>query len=188
MALEGKLTLLREERKEDLPLLLELRNDLDTQGWSKTLPPDYTLPMYEKQFEGREFSFDRYDGRFVIEHKKSGQIAGNIRYYWLDPRMSVTIGIAVSKSFWGTGVAYDAQEILLHFLFIELGLRVVRLWTHSGNVHAIKLAERSGFQIAARRRQSIIKNGQLFDNIVMDLLREEYFANHPELTDELPPL
>lgn len=46
MPLEGELVILREERPEDMNLQVELRNDLETQAWSKTLPPDYTESMY----------------------------------------------------------------------------------------------------------------------------------------------
>ena len=87
-----------------------------------------------------------------------------------------------------TGAAYDAQELLLKFLFHELGLRVVRLYTQSGNVGAMKLAGKAGFQVSVRQREAIFKGGQRFDNIEMDLLREEYYALHPELEDNLPPL
>jgi hypothetical protein len=30
--------------------------------------------------------------------------------------------------------------------------------------------------------------GHLYDNLIMDLLREEFFANHPKMTDNLPEL
>ena len=45
MPLEGKLVILREERPEDMKFLVVLRNDLETQAWSKFLPPDYTEAM-----------------------------------------------------------------------------------------------------------------------------------------------
>jgi len=77
---------------------------------------------------------------------------------------------------------------MLKFLFLELGLRVVRLYTHAGNPRAVKLAEKAGFQVSARQRQAIFKNGELYDNLIMDLLREEYFARHPQLVDNLPSL
>jgi RimJ/RimL family protein N-acetyltransferase len=186
MGLEGALVILREETEADQPALVALRNDLATQAWSKTLPPDYTLPMYLKRFQQREFSFERDDGRFVIIHKETGQFAGIISYTGLEPRWSAAIGIMVARPFWGSGVAFEAQELLLHFLFVELGLRVVRLFTHSGNPRAVRLGERSGFKVAFRQRQSIFKSGALLDNLSMDLLRSEYFARHPELTDALP--
>lgn len=188
MSLEGEIVILREERPEDMPFLVGLRNDLETQAWSKTLPPDYTEAMYLKRFESREFSFERSDGRFIIVHKESEEQAGTISYSGLRPRWSTSFGIMVAKKFWGGGVAYDAQEVLLGFLFQEMGLRVVRLFTHSGNPRAVHLAGKSGFKISMRQRQSIFKNGEQFDNLMMDLLREEYYAQHAELVDRLPPL
>jgi RimJ/RimL family protein N-acetyltransferase len=188
MALEGQLVILREERSEDMQPLVELRNDLETQAWGRTLPPDYTVPMYLKRFQDREFSFDRKDGRFIIESKSTHEFAGTIIYADLRPRWSTFIGIMLARKFWGGGFGYDAQELLLKFLFEELGLQVVRLFTHSGNPRAVGLAEKSGFKVSMRQREAIFKNGQVYDNLMMDLLREEYYAGHPDLTDHLPPL
>ncbi|MEJ2758967.1 MAG: GNAT family protein [Anaerolineales bacterium] len=188
MPLNGTKVRLREVRESDLPLLLALRNDLDTQGWSQTLPTDYTIVTYKKQFEEDTFSTKRTRARFVIETIDTNEVAGNISYYSLRPRYAVTIGIAIAKKFWSAGLAYDAQETLLHFLFEELGVRIVRLWTTGSNVQAIRLGERSGFKVAVRMREAIIRRGKLADNVVMDLLREEYYDLHPELEDHLPPL
>jgi RimJ/RimL family protein N-acetyltransferase len=188
VALEGERTVLREEREEDVKPLAALRNDLETQAWSKTLPPDYTEAMYMRRYQDREFSYDRTDGRFIIMSKETGDFAGTISYTGLQPRWSATIGIMLEKKFWGSGFAYDSQEVLLEFMFQELGLRVVRLYTHSGNERAVRLAEKSGFRVSSRQRQSIFKDGERYDNLIMDLLREEYYALHPDLVDNLPPL
>jgi RimJ/RimL family protein N-acetyltransferase len=188
MPLEGKLAILREERSEDMKLLVALRNDLETQAWGKTLPPDYTEEMYLKRFQAREFSYDPKEGRFIVVSKETGEFAGTILYSGLRPRWSATIGIMVDKKFRGSGLAHDAQEVLLKFLFFELGLRVVRLYTHSGNPRAVRLAEKAGFKISARQRQSVFKNGELSDTLRMDLLREEYFARHSDLIDSLPAI
>ncbi|MHA2365976.1 MAG: GNAT family N-acetyltransferase [Candidatus Hodarchaeales archaeon] len=186
MPIEGEKIILREEKLSDLELLLELRNDLDTQAWSKSLPPDFTEPMVRKRFEEREFSFDRTDGKFIIEERETNAPVGYISYTGVEPRFSASIGITISKKFWGGGYAYESQELLLKFLFQELGLRVVRLWTHSGNPRAVKLAERSGFKLSGKTRESIFKDGKLLDNLMMDILREEYYSLHPELKDTLP--
>jgi len=188
MPLEGEIVILREEQPEDMPLLKALRNDLETQDWSKTLPPDCTENMYLKRFQDREYSYDPQEARFIMISRASGEFVGSISYTGLEPRWSATIGLMVEKKFWGTGFAMDAQETLLKFLFVELGLQVIRLFTHSGNPRAVGLAEKAGFKVAARQRQSIFKSGELYDNIVMDLLREEFFALHPQLVDNLPPL
>ena len=188
MGLEGNLVILREERPSDMALLTELRNDLTTQAWSITLPPDFTETMHNKRFEGREFSYDRQDGRFMIVDKASSETIGTIGYSNLQSRWEATIGLMITRNFWGAGVAQDTQEIMLKFLFEELGVRVVRLCTHSGNPRAIALAKKSGFQASYRQREAIFKSGQLLDNLQMDLLREEYYDQHPALTDHLPEL
>jgi RimJ/RimL family protein N-acetyltransferase len=188
MPLEGKKVILREERLEDLPHQVKLRNNLATQAWSKTLPPDYTLEMYQKRYEKREFSFDREDGRFTVITKEDEEYVGYVSYYDYEPRFSVTIGIVADEEFWGKGLAYDAQETLLKFLFLELGVRVVRLWTQSGNKGAVRLAKRSGFQISGTLRNTAYIRGKIRNTLVIDLLREEYFARHPELEDVLPSL
>lgn len=188
MPLEGELVILREEQPEDMPFLTALRNDLETQAWSKTLPPDYTENMYLKRFQTREYSYDPQEGRFIMISRASGEFVGSISYTGLEPRWSATIGLMEEKKFWGSGFALDAQETLLKFLFNELGLRVVRLYTHTGNPRALGLADKSSFKVSARQRQSIFKSGELYDNVVMDLLREEFFALHPQLVDNLPPL
>ena len=63
MPLEGKKVRLREIRESDLPLLVALRNDLDTQGWSQSLPTDYTLHVYKKQYQEESFSTKRKRAR-----------------------------------------------------------------------------------------------------------------------------
>jgi [ribosomal protein S5]-alanine N-acetyltransferase len=188
MALEGRLVSLREEREKDLPFLLMLRNDLETQAWSKSLPLDFTLPMYHKRFHDREFSFDRKDGRFMIDYRDTGETVGYLGYYGFQPRHNAIIGIAIAKKFWGKGLAFDAQEVLLEFLFEELGLRVARMYTHTGNLAMIKLAQKSGFKIATRQREAVFKGGKLYDNLTLDILREEYYARHRELEDHLPAI
>ena len=188
MPLEGELVILREEQPEDMPFLTALRNDLETQAWSKALPPDYTENMFLKRFQTREYSYDPQEGRFIMISRASSEFAGTISYTGLEPRWSATIGLMLEKKFWGSGFALDAQETLLKFLFNELGLRVVRLNTHTGNPRALGLAEKSSFKISARQRQAIFKNGEIFDNIVMDMLREEYFSLHPQFIDNLPSL
>ncbi len=186
MPLEGKLVFLREEHRDDQKLFAGLRNDLLTQAWAKSLPPDYTEEMHVKRFESLEFTLERTSARLVIVEKASGRAAGFVSYTGEQHRMSASIGIIVAPEFWGSGVALDAQETLLRFLFDELGLREVHLWTHLGLPKAIGLAERSGFAVCIRLRQSVFKFGQLSDALIMTLLREDYYKRHPELVDRLP--
>ncbi len=62
---------------------------------------------------------------------------------------------------------------------------MVRLWTQSGNPRALGIAEKLGFKVAVRFEDGIFKGGEYRDNLMMDLLREEWYALHPDLDDGL---
>lgn len=183
MPLEGDAIRLREVREEDLPIFDRLRNNLATQAWSRTLPPDYTAEMIRRRYWDRDFSYRRTDGVFIVEVKESGEAAGMVSYSDVVDRMEATWGLAIHEDFWGTGVAFDAGDTLLRFFFEELGLRVVRLYTHTGNERAVAAFQKLGFRIAVRLPNAIFKAGRHADNLSMDLLREEWYASHPELED-----
>lgn len=185
MPLQGELVSLREVREDDLPMFVRLRNDLATQAWSRTLPTDYTQEMMRRRYLDRDFQYRRTDGIFVIESSDTGEAVGTISYTGVVDRMEAWWGIAVDRAVWGTGLAADAAETLFRFLFLELGLKVIRLGTQTENERAVAAFTKLGFRPAVRMPLSVYKAGRRAENLFMDMLREEWFAMHPELTDEL---
>lgn len=185
MPLTGTTIRLRELSDDDLPMLVRLRNDLGTQAWSRTLPPDYTLEMIRDRYTGQSFEYRRDTAMFIIERIDTDEAAGFISYTGVRDRLEATIGIAVDRVWWGSGVSHEASELLLRFLFEELGLRVVRLWTQSGNERAVGSARKLGFREAVRIPAAVFKGGVYRDNVMMDVLREEWYALHPDLEDGL---
>lgn len=185
MPLDGERVRLREVRESDLDVFVRLRNDLATQAWSRTLPPDYTREMIRRRYWEREFSYRRDHGIFIIEARDGDEAIGMISYSEVVDRFEATWGLALDRQWWGTGVAHDAADTLLRFLFEELGLRVVRLYTQTENERAVAAFHKLGFQESVRTPGSIFKAGRHADNLVMDLLREEWYALHPELEDGL---
>lgn len=185
MPLEGEKVILREVRESDFPLFARLRNDLVTQAWSRTLPPDYTLEMIRRRYWDRDFSYRRVDGMFIIETKGAGETVGMISYSELVDRMEATWGMSVDRRFWGTGLPLDAADTLLRFLFEELGLRVARLYTQTENERAVAAFAKLGFREAVRVPGAVFKSGRPADNLEMDLLREEWYELHPDLEDRL---
>ncbi|HSJ28348.1 MAG TPA: GNAT family protein [Acidimicrobiia bacterium] len=185
MPLEGEIVRLREIRESDLPMFVRLRNDLATQAWSRTLPPDYTIEMIRRRYWDRDFSYRRDQGLFVVEMKQDDEVAGMVSYSDVIDRMEATWGIAIERHLWGTGAGFDAGDTLLRFLFEELGLRVVRLYTQTGNERAVAAFAKLGFREAKRVPGAVFKGGDHADNLTMDLLREEWYALHPGLEDRL---
>ena len=182
MAIETDRLRFREVRESDYALMVDLRNDFATQGWSRALPPDYTLPMIAKRYDSKEFSVRREDATFMIEELDRGRVIGNCGYSGLRDRHSATIGVALIPDAHGRGYSSEVNEMLLHLLFHQMGVQTVGLFTHSGNAAAVASAEKTGFRVSVRVREGIFKDGQHFDNLYMDMLREEYYSDR-SLTD-----
>lgn len=188
MALDGPEIRLRELGEDDLPLIADLRNDLDTQAWSRTLPPDYTVEMMRKRYWDRDFSHKPDSAMFIIEEKDSDEAIGFVSYTDLKDRHEATLGVVVAQRWWGSGLAIQAVDLVLWMLFVRMGLRVARLWTESSNVRAVGAARKLGFQPSVRLRNSVFREGAYAEGLMMDVLREEWFAAHPamENNQEMP--
>jgi RimJ/RimL family protein N-acetyltransferase len=185
--IEGKLCRLRELREADLQLLADLRNDLATQAWSRTLPPDYTVEMMRRRYWDRDFSYSPDRAMLIIEDRETGATAGFVSYDVGADRREASIGVVVKESMFGTGVALEAVDLLLWLLFHQMGFEAVRLWTHSGNPRAVAAAEKLGFHQAVRLREAIFKDGRRYDNLLMDQLREEWSEKHPDPPNLIQP-
>lgn len=185
MAIEGDRVMLRELRESDLPVLTDLRNDLDTQAWGRTLPPHYTVEMIRRRYWEQDFSFRPTSAVMIVEDGSTGECAGFVAYSDVKDRHEATIGVVVGKPFWGTGVAHEAVDLLLWLLFERMGLRVVRLWTEASNERAVRAAERLGFREGVRMRRGAFRTAEYADSLLMDVLREEWYELHPQYDDRL---
>jgi RimJ/RimL family protein N-acetyltransferase len=77
------------------------------------------------------------------------------------------------------GKRYSKEATLqtLSFAFNQLGLNRIYLFVQSNNEAAIKLYEKTGFQIEGELRNSVYKNGLFINEIVMGILKEDYYNN-----------
>jgi len=185
VAIDGDRIRLRAVAESDLDLLAGLRNDLATQAWSRSLPPDFTTEMVRRRYWDRDFAYRRTDGLFIIEEVASGQGVGFIGYSEARDRHDAVLGLALGQAFWSKGYGREACDLLLWFAFHRLGLRVMRMYTESSNTAMLALAQRLGFKTAVRHRRSIFRDGDYSDNLILDLLREEWYSAHPEFEDHL---
>ena len=172
--LEGELVRIRPVKDDDLGYLAGLKNNLMTQGWNQRLPPNVTAEKIGKRF--RETN-EKPNRAILAMETLDGPLLGNINYHEETPRHDASIGIVMGTEFWGKGYAHEAQELLLHFLFVERNIAVVRLWTQPGFPWAQKAAEKLGFKVSVRFRENTIIDGKVVDSLCMDMLREEYFQD-----------
>lgn len=72
-------------------------------------------------------------------------------------------------------IEVKAMKLLIDFIFNTININKIQLRVYSFNERAIKSYKKNGYIIEENLRQSIFRNGKYHDEIIMGLLREDYF-------------
>jgi RimJ/RimL family protein N-acetyltransferase len=117
----------------------------------------YAEVINHQSKRNRRFAIETLDGKYI----------GNCGYYNVDNLQKETeIGIMIGdREYWGKGYGSDAVATLVRYIFQEVGLERIRLYTLTTNVRAQRCFEKCGFVSSGR----VAKNG--FEFIVMELYR-----------------
>jgi RimJ/RimL family protein N-acetyltransferase len=78
------------------------------------------------------------------------------------------------RTTWGKGYGSEALSLLVDYGFNLLNLRSIHLWTYDYNERAIASYKKVGFKEAGRLRKSHYYGGEYHDEILMDILAEEF--------------
>ena len=168
----GTKTLIRAIGDDDLPKLVQWRNDKSIQqnliGWH------FPVSLEDEKLWLERVRGDRKNKRFAIE-ADSGEYIGNIGLYDIDfINRHCGFGIFIGDPrYRGGGYATDATTALIKFAIEELGMVRLCLTVLATNDKAIKLYERVGFKLEGVLRRQNFRGGEYVDENLMGLLKEE---------------
>ncbi len=153
---------------------MELRNLLgsaDRGPASREEEEEFIRRTWEARKERKAF-------QFAIETIAEDKLIGGVGLFDLDwTSRSATVGISIyNPECWGKGYGTESMKLILSFAFRTLNLRRVELDTFDFNKRAQKCYLNLGFQEVGRRREARYIDGKYHDDILMDILREEWFA------------
>lgn len=118
-------------------------------------------------------------GFFFTIHPLDGEdLLGFVALFeikWTSGDAIVAIALGEPQS-WGKGLGTDAMRILLRYAFTELNLHRITLGVFGYNARAIRSYEKCGFKMEGCIRQAQRRDGQLWDNYFMGILRSEWEA------------
>jgi RimJ/RimL family protein N-acetyltransferase len=173
----GEKVRLREYRKDDIAQAQVFMNDPEIKRLlNPGIPYLITLEDEEKWFGNNTASKDVYN--FAIETLDDRQYIGGCGINRLDWKNSVAeIGIFIGESkYRGKGFGTDALRVLVGFILQQMNINKIRIHVFSFNERAIRSYGKCGFKQEGVLRQEIFRDGKYYDDIVMGLLKEEYFA------------
>lgn len=169
----GELVALGPLREDLIPVYTRWINDFGTLRTLGAAPVPLPLEA-ERRWYDEAVSGDSL--HFTIWELATMRPIGNCELRDVDHRnRSATIGMLIGEpDARGKGYGTEATRLLLDVAFIALGLHSVWLTVYAFNPAGQRCYAKAGFREVGRRRQSRLMNGELHDEIVMDILSSEF--------------
>jgi len=172
----GNDTFLRGLVLDDVDELLNYWNNKDFMNYSGRINPyskeeliNWVQTTWKEREQKKAFTFA------IIEVSKK-VIIGTIRLKIVNiisRRADISIGI-FSPIFRDKGLGTESLKLLINFAFNTMNLLSLELKVFTNNKRAISCYEKLGFKKVGVRRKADFVDGEYLDDLVMDLLIEEW--------------
>jgi len=178
--LEGERVRLRSFELSDLDEIMkhwnnmELRNlvgSADRGPVARSEEEEWIRNTWKQRQERKAFTF-------AIETTADNRLIGGTSLFNIDwTSRSAVVGISIyNPGYWGKGYGQESTNLIVDFAFRNLGLNRVELETFDFNKRAQKCYLKVGFKEVGRRRKARFIDGQYHNDIIMDILKDEWLA------------
>ena len=131
---------------------------------------EWIRKTWEERKQGKVYTFG------IITKRNEAKYIGNIRLKILNNisrRADISIGIFNPK-YRNKGLGSEALKLVINFGFDTLNLLSMELRVFTNNTRAIATYEKLGFRKIGVRRKADFIEGKFLDDLMMDLLVEEW--------------
>jgi RimJ/RimL family protein N-acetyltransferase len=175
--LKGQRLTLRAIERDDLPRYVTWLNDPEVTDHLKAHLPfnlDDETDWYEAQRR------DPTMQNFAIVLRAENVHIGSIGLMKINQReQNAELGIMIGdKKQWGQGYGREAIKLLLPFGFANLNLHRIYLRVDATHPAAIRCYTNCGFVEEGRLRDAVFRQGRFEDQLIMSILRPEYFQSN----------
>ena len=172
MSMVGNKVYLNPKHEDDIPILANHMNE----DRIKIFGRNSGTAVYEKNMKER-FGKKENEESYTIFRKDNDCIIGDVAIHFIDTyNRSGMLGIAIyGDENRGKGYGKEAILLMLRHAFIDMNFESIYLGTWEYNKPAVHLYEKIGFKVIGRKRHSRILGNKYYDEIMMDMISEEYF-------------
>ena len=174
--LKGKRIQLREYKEDYISQAKEFINDPEVcLNMNPQVPFPITIEEEKEWYENQRKDDNCYN--FAIITLDDEKYIGGCGINDFDWKNSVvTVGIFIGdEDYREKSYGTEAMSLLLNFIFNQININKVMLEVFSFNERAIKSYKKNGFVEEGRLRQNVFRNGEYHDEVIMGLLRDEYY-------------
>ena len=185
--LRGEKTQLRPFTDADIPLVWRWNQDAEVLYYAEgNEVTGRTLEDIEEIYPSMS-----QQGYFFIIEAEDGVPIGEVCLQWMNlERANVKPGEQVmrtpiiigEKSYWGKGYGKDVISTLMRYAFLELKIdRLCAMGVSSFNARSLGMFSSLGFREVRRLKGAVKRGIAQFDEIDMEITREEFIAGIDEL-------
>lgn len=165
-------------RPEDVPVMARWNQDLEFTASIGTPGEAHTVEMrqefYQKNSRPRQDNIE-----FSVILLSTGQLIGFGGLSDISRALTATLFVGIGeRHLWGKGLGTEATRLICEYGFFFRNLYSIKVEVNGYNHRAVRIYERLGFKPAGRVRGVIMLNGRRYDQIIMDLLRNEFELRH----------
>lgn len=103
------------------------------------------------------------------------QIVGSVNVRFFADHRIAEIGYGLSRSYWGQGITVEAMNVIINSAFdFYTQLVRVRARANAENLGSRRVMEKLGMSLEGQLRQNSFERGELHDEVVYGLLRNEW--------------
>jgi ribosomal-protein-alanine N-acetyltransferase len=115
---------------------------------------------------------------WAIELKEIGEVIGSISIVKLDDKnYSCEIGYCMSRKYWGKGIMSESLEVVIHYLFSEIGFNRIFAKYDTNNVASGKVMLKCGMKYEGTLRQVKIRdNKEFYDLDIYAILKNDWLS------------
>lgn len=177
--LRGSRVRLRPLERGDLPRYQELFSEPEISLHYGGLGVPENLTRLQRRYDAGEF--DNTDRFLLLAIETEGTLIGAmvLRNEENLPSRSATFGIIIGeRAYLDRGYGTEASTLLLDYAFAVLGYHKINLDLFEYNARARAMYEKLGFVLEGRRRENHWSRGRFWDDILMGITAEEWWAKH----------
>lgn len=143
------------------------------QGWIPESPEDAVQFIRERISPELNIPGTWYQLALILSETK--EMVGDIGIHFPESEpLQVELGCTLSYPHQGKGLAYEALVKIISYIFDELEKNRAVALIDTRNLPSIKLIERLGFQKKAHIKDNRDKNGDLLDELVYAMKKEDW--------------
>ena len=174
---QGELIRLRAFEAEDISALQKTLNHLELAGrryipWG--FPGDFPLSKQQVEAIYKKWSEEEKGIHLAVVLRGALELIGHAECDWgWDPHCP-QITVVIDPAHQGKGYGSEVVRTLVDYLFKNTPAHNISGWMAEWNQSALRFATAHGFKECGRWRWDGIRDGKIYDGVLVDILRPEW--------------